>query len=109
MNLWVDDLRPPPSKDWIWAQTFDDARILVRTIVWDTMSLDHDLADIHYAALDSPVERTGFDLVRYIRKVVDSYPHRLPNHILVHSMNPVGKAKMEAEIADLYQNKGRHP
>lgn len=84
MNLWVDDTRPAPE-GWIWCQSVDAAKMLLRTKNVENVSLDHDLG------LDQP---TGYDLVRWM----------VENHIwpknkpIIHSINPVGMVKMRGLI-----------
>ena len=51
MKLWVDDLRQPPSDEWLWAVSVDQAKLAIKvyeinmyddTIIID---LDHDAGD----------------------------------------------------------------
>lgn len=94
-KLWIDDVRQPPSDEWIWAKTvyeaigaicFYEHNMFTDTI---TISLDHDAGD--YA-------KDGGDYVRVLdwlerEGIVDTgyFFH-------IHSQNPVGVQNMRAII-----------
>ena len=95
MFLWVDDIRKPPSQDWIWAKSTQQAIAAIRgyehnmhddTIV---ISLDHDASDFFkygkdYIEVLNWLEREG---------IVDTgYFFHL------HSQNSVGVQNMRAII-----------
>lgn len=95
MRLWVDDMRQPPSIDWLWAVNVDEAITAIKmyehqwsddTIIID---LDHDAGDCardggDYIEILNWLEREG---------IVDTgyFFH-------IHSMNPVGVQNMRAII-----------
>lgn len=95
MKLWIDDMRRPPSNEWIWVKTVKSAQ----SAIWAyehqmhddtiTISLDHDAGD--YA-------EEGGDYINFLnwlesKRIVDTgYFFHL------HSMNPVGVQNMRAII-----------
>ena len=95
MKLWVDDVRQPPSDDWIWCTTTNDAIFAIHyyehnmsddTIIID---LDHDAGDYM---------QHGGDYIKILdwlesKGIVDTgyFFH-------IHSMNPVGVQNMRAII-----------
>ena len=89
IKIWIDDIRTPPSEDWIWIKSVNAAkRYIFMTSsygVTDIMlSVDHDAGDYgppDYIKILDWLEETG---------------RRYPIHI--HSMNPVGVANMRAII-----------
>jgi hypothetical protein len=83
MILWLDDLREPPSNDYEWAKTYEEAiASLNKNITFS--SLDHDLG----------LDKSGYDVVCYMEEN-DIWPK---DGVHVHSMNPVGKDRMNAAI-----------
>jgi hypothetical protein len=95
MKLWVDDVRRPPSDDWLWATSVDQAitaiKMYERHLFDDTItiSLDHDAGVFvkyggDYIKILDWLERMG---------IVDTgyFFH-------IHSMNPVGVQNMRAII-----------
>lgn len=95
MKLWVDDVRQPPSDDWIWAQTANEAICCIyyyeHNMTDDTIiiDLDHDAGDYvqhggDYIKILDWLENVG---------IVDTgyFFH-------IHSMNPVGIQNMRAII-----------
>lgn len=90
MKIWVDDIRTPPSSDWIWFKTSRHAcEWLVgmtlgdNNLRIDVMSLDHDLG--------------GDDTTRPIVLWMcenDFWPVKT----VVHSANPVGIEWLEGMI-----------
>lgn len=112
MNLWLDDLRPPPGGGWHWVKTADEAIDAMQTCDVEFASLDHDLGDVcmtltadekgdlfyeyndismdEFHAHLSHKEKTGYDVVLWMAEH-DVWP---ANGILVHSWNPVGAERM---------------
>lgn len=95
MKLWVDDVRKPPSNDWIWVQSVVQAIPTIcmyeRNMHDDTITidLDHDAGEFvkyggDYIEILNWLEREG---------IVDTgyFFH-------IHSMNPVGVQNMKAII-----------
>ena len=95
LKLWIDDIRTPPSYEWLWVRSVDGAKSVIETyerrfdIDTITISLDHDAGD--YAD-------KGGDYIKFLdwleaRGVVDTgYFFHL------HSQNPVGIQNMRAII-----------
>lgn len=95
-RLWVDDVRPAPSEDWIWAKTVREARAAIhmyeRQMSVDTIliSLDHDAGDYAEDGKDY------IDLLNWLEywKIPDTgYFFHL------HSQNPVGVENMRRIIS----------
>ena len=95
MKLWIDDVRKPPSNDWIWVQSVVQAIPTIcmyeRNMHDDTImiDLDHDAGEFgkyggDYIEILNWLEREG---------IVDTgyFFH-------IHSMNPVGVQNMKAII-----------
>ena len=95
MLLWVDDVRQPPSDEWIWVQSVAQAISTIcmyeRNMHDDTImiDLDHDAGEFvkyggDYIRILDWLEREG---------IVDTgyFFH-------IHSMNPVGVQNMRAII-----------
>ena len=94
-KLWIDDMRRPPSDEWIWVQTVNQAKSAIRfyersynsdIIIID---LDHDAGNFaknggDYVEILNWLEREG---------IVDTgyFFH-------IHSQNPVGVENMRAII-----------
>lgn len=93
MNLWLDDIRRPPSEGiWWWAKTADEAIWFLENFRVEWVSLDHDLAYAHYHANPTSdfAEKTGYS-VAYWMAEHDIWPSK---GVTVHSANPVGAKRM---------------
>lgn len=88
MKLWLDDVRLPPDETWTWAATADQAIALMRygREPLEAVSLDFDLGP-------GP---TGEKVADYIARMVRRKGDVAPKDVQIHSMNPVGAAKMRA-------------
>lgn len=103
MKLWHDDVRPPPSVDWAWAQTNEEAKLFLYNANAIAQaggegvtecSLDHDLgADPRegiYAK--GAAEETGMQLVEWM---IES--GIVPKRVVIHSWNtPAAKRMWQA-------------
>lgn len=101
MTLWLDDIRPPKKygyPDAYWAKTAEEAIAILQTGAVTFASLDHDLSEMAIWGLSPSEEKTGYDVVRWMEEN-GVWPS---GGVKVHSMNPVGKARMEAVIARAY-------
>jgi hypothetical protein len=111
IKLWHDDWRRPPSQEWVWAKTNDQARAVFEN-GWPIVecSLDHDLGLHNVEVPDDPDEclvvaqelhdpdgEDGVDLVRWM--IENRY---VPPKITIHSHNPT-RAK---EMAMLFNDAG---
>lgn len=87
MKLWLDDLRPAPE-GWKWARTIGQAIGIAyfESGIFEECSLDHDLGN-------------GDDLdgIRFVDWMAENnvWPTKRP---VVHSMNPVGRKRIEMTI-----------
>lgn len=95
LNLWVDDIRLPPAKNYMWAKIYDKAVALIDEFSFDIISLDHDLGD--YSGPDGR-EMTGYDVLMFI--VEQKLANLLPIYtiVTVHSANPVAIDRMSGVI-----------
>lgn len=90
LKLWMDDVRPAPA-GWLLARSVREAIQLVKMHTghgWESASLDHDLGDFASDGGD------GFKFVLWMIEH-DRWPENRPS---VHSMNPVGRQRMQADI-----------
>lgn len=114
MKLWLDDVRPPPSKEWLWAKTAEEAIAALSLGIVEICSLDHDLgyqadpnattdprepAEIpiedYYIARSAGEDRDGIAVVRWMVK------HEVfPSDITIHSWNPIGAEQMRKCLAE---------
>lgn len=92
MNIWLDDIRLPPD-GWTWVkdpdlciEMLDKCRNQVVSI-----SLDHDLG----------LERTGYDVIKWIEEQVYLDLSYHPPYIKIHSANSVGIDNMEAALTSI--------
>lgn len=102
MILWLDDIRHPWKYGYIgaeWVKTADEAICLLSSGNVTFASLDHDLSV--EATMGSPAvsERTGYTVVCWLEDHPEFWP---VDGIRVHSMNPVGKARMLRVIQKRY-------
>jgi len=83
IRLWVDDVRDPPSSNWVWAKTYNEAVCFLDFFPVAEVSLDHDLGP----------GKTGYDLAVYMETMAAAgVLDKLEWH--VHSFNPVGSANI---------------
>lgn len=84
-KLWLDDIREPPDKTWIWAKSSREAIGILKSVEIEEISFDHDLGII-----DGEDDK-GLFVAQYIE--IGAYQNTIPNPIVwyVHSANPVGK------------------
>jgi len=108
MKLWLDDIRPAPL-GWEWVMNIEDAKKYLASGKVTDASLDHDLGACAYCHLVNEVTwegvmphcthvGTGWDLVLWM-VTTGHWPTNQPK---VHSMNPVGTARMKFQIAQHY-------
>lgn len=97
LNLWLDDVRDPLLHGVIgytWVKTAEDAIALLKAGNVRFASLDHDLSVEATMGNLLPGESTGYSVVLWMEQN-DVWP---PDGVRVHSMNPVGKARMQRAI-----------
>jgi hypothetical protein len=105
MKLWLDDVREPHRFGcigWTWAKTADEAIAHLSTGNVTQASLDHDLAWEYYpwncVSPSEYKEKSGYAVVCWMEEN-NMWPI---DGVRVHSMNPVGKERMESVIAKHY-------
>jgi hypothetical protein len=98
--LWIDDIRTPDvTLNADIARTYNDAISLLIEHEYNTVYLDHDLADYD----DLGYERTGYTIVKWLvdRKLDGDYTP--PNYEYL-TANPIGKANMQSLIDAVLTN-----
>jgi hypothetical protein len=91
MYLWLDDQRNPADygyDDFVWAKTAEDAIALMRIHKVDFASMNYDLGP----------GKTGYDVLCWME--ANDVWQRFG--VAIHSMNPVGRAKMSHVIFSHY-------
>lgn len=89
MKIWLDDERPMPPAFDCHARTAQEAIDLLTAGGVTAISLDHDLGVVENG--------TGYDVACYIEQA--AYSGTLaPIEVIIHSANPVGRARMEQAI-----------
>lgn len=92
MKIWVDDIRTPPSKEWTWVKSVNDA---IAEIIYDELNVEYE-GEICLISLDHDAGDFACDGGDYIR-LLDWLEETKRNYpIRIHSMNVVGKMNMEA-------------
>lgn len=119
MFLWLDDLRDPRKHgifNAAWATTYEQAVEMLATGDVTFASLDHDLGaceecvatNAHIGDMKTPETtfynhcphaKSGYDVVVWMEEN-NVWPK---NGVIVHSMNPVGKARMQQVIDRHYR------
>lgn len=104
--LWLDDNRDPQKHGAIgfdWAKTAEEAIAALKTGEVEFASLDHDLAWEHYPAAGVPPsqykEQTGYAVIEWLREN-GGWPTK---GMRVHSLNPVGRVRMQIAIDEHYK------
>lgn len=110
MKLWLDDVREPWKHGclgWEWVTTATAAISALATGQVECASLDHDLANEHYPwnrenaeDLSPRGEGTGYDVVCWMEEN-NVWPK---GGVSVHSMNPVGRKRMQVVIDKHYNS-----
>ena len=94
MKLWIDDVRPAPSDNYIHTFSVHMAKVLIQHIgegkfgdeVIELIDIDHDAGDFKSFGGDY------IKLLDWLEETGRNYP------IHIHSMNPVGVQNMRAII-----------
>lgn len=131
-NIFLDDIREPREAynytknpiynrdNWTVVRTHAEFVSLLEKIAVDgakigSVSFDHDLAPSHYevpcevfndfTAEQLGMEETGLDSARYLTAFIDRTKMAHPG-IAVHSMNPVGKERIQQHLMDWMDGHG---
>ena len=91
IKIWIDDIRTPPSEEWMWIKSVEAAKKYITIASPDGiddifLSVDHDAGDYF---------QYGGDYIRlldWLEETGRNYPIR------IHSQNPVGVQNMRAII-----------
>lgn len=100
--LWLDDIRDPVPHGYIgahWVLTADDCIEALKTKLYHFASLDHDLSDKASMGMPEKNERTGYTVICWLEENPEYWPEI---GVRVHSVNPVGKGKMQQVIMRHY-------
>lgn len=95
IRIWIDDIRNPPSDDWIWIKTVNQAITAIcmyeKQYQTDTIliSVDHDAGDF---AVD------GGDYIRVLDWLEREGIVNTGYFFHLHTQNPVGRQNMRAII-----------
>ena len=89
IKLWIDDVRTPPSEEWVWIKSVNAAKRYI------TMASPYGVADI-LLSVDHDAGDYASDGGDYI-KLLDWLEETGRNYLIrIHSMNVVGRMNMEA-------------
>lgn len=113
-NLFLDDFRRPEDafnymhlpiynlEEWITVRNYYAfITIIQKKGIPETVSFDHDLADIHYKEQDfdydkPDYEKTGYHCAKWLIDYCMDNKKELPKKIIVHSMNPYGSRNIKS-------------
>jgi hypothetical protein len=124
--LFLDDMRNPSDVSWVeiprdriydGVRSYEEFVSCVNRIgLPDFVTFDHDLADEHYVAMlaecegkkniDYGIEKTGYDCVQWLVAYCVENTLKFPNYT-VHSMNPIGKERIDAYMAKASEYLGK--
>ena len=95
-NVYLDDLRNTPEGFQIRTYTYEETiEVLTKMEGYiGILSLDNDLGE---------GLREGNEVMDWIEEQYYTRNYKLPDKIMVHSMNPIAKDKMERIIDRLYR------
>ena len=107
MKLWLDDIRPPWKYGcigWHWVRTAAEAIEMLKTGKVEECSLDHDLTELRTLGQDDG-SATGYDVLLWLEQHLERWP---VNGVRVHSLNPLGRRRMEKVIGRCLARKVEH-
>lgn len=98
MKIWLDDIRPAPSDEWIVLRRGNAlcGMLMAHDGKVEMVSFDHDLA--HF---EGDKELTGYVWLCQIEAAVADGLIRHPPKMEVHSANPAVRKKMEQAITNI--------
>lgn len=122
-NLFLDDFRLPKDcfmytgnkvynliDDWIIVRNYDEFINMIKIKgIPDLVSFDHDLSENHYEEqyninYDDFEEKTGYHCAKWLIKYCIDNNNKLPQDILIHSMNPAGSKNIESLFQSYYKS-----
>lgn len=91
IKIWIDDIRTPPSEEWVWIKSVEAAKRYIIMMSTDGiadifLSVDHDAGDYVQFGGDY------IKLLDWLEETGRNYPIR------IHSQNPVGVQNMKIII-----------
>lgn len=98
IRLWIDDMREPPSDEWTWAKTLEEAMDHVKSPVGIAeISFDHDLGGEKKRNASGWMEYTNSQPVaQYLEDQAQSGELLVMPVWWIHSMNPRGRKELLA-------------
>jgi len=99
VKIYLDDVRDAPP-GWQRAYWPDEVIALLQQGGVTDLSLDHDLGD--------DARGTGYDVITWIEEAVVTRGF-IPPAIVIHSANPVGRARMQRGIASIKRGFSNQP
>lgn len=95
IKIWIDDVRTPPSKNWVWIKSTNEAlRFIINHInEIEEVALDHDAGD--YVNQGGDYINILNELERLSRKTPSTF---IGCKFSIHTANPVGAANMRRII-----------
>lgn len=105
MNLWLDDIRTPPTEFvWVHVRTVPECIRHMKRKMPFRLSLDNDLGQ----------RQEGYEVLDWLEDRVQRFVWEnkevfIPHHIYVHSKNNVAKAKMNLVISRLWDLEFKYP
>lgn len=97
IKLWIDDLRQPPSDEWTWAKTLEEAMDHIKSTVGvSEISFDHDLG-VKYQDADGWYRwKDTQPVAKYLEAQAESGELSVMPVWRIHSMNPEGRKQLIA-------------
>lgn len=95
MKIWLDDLREPPTDEWVWCNATHSVETLLSLsnnahFDVEVLSLDNDLGE---------GRDEGYRVLDWLEEKKFHNPNfTVPKKIQVHSANPVARRRMEQII-----------
>jgi hypothetical protein len=108
--LWIDDYHAPPSDEWTWAKTLEEAMAHIQSPVGVTqISFDHDLGVKDLTRVGEWVNSQP--VAKYLEAQAESGELLVMPAWQVHSRNPRGKKELIAILqrAERYIDERRRP
>ena len=105
MKVYLYDKRPTPE-GWVRCYWPDEVILHLLSGKVEALSLDHDLGDTDAAFAEGRKERTGYDVMEWLERVVIEYGFKPVPALHFHTDNPVGKQKMMAAKESIRRHLG---
>lgn len=97
MKIYVDDIRTPEDvHSWYIVRDMEKALGLVKAVLFDTVSLDHDMGED---------QKDGAWFMNQLELHVRENPGFMIPTILFHTDNPVGRKNMSATLGSIQKFK----